>query len=86
MLAILTTAEPWSLTSVCAKLIKIAAKVVSHGQLTFQLTDVAVHQPMFKEILNADRPTASPDCEHRRSQHERGLITMGCTSSWRSAP
>jgi hypothetical protein len=35
--------EPWSLTSLREKLIKIGAKVVSHGRyVTFQLAKVAV--------------------------------------------
>ena len=42
------TAEPWSLTSLREKLIKIGAKVVSHGRyVTFQLSEVAVPQQMF---------------------------------------
>ena len=36
-------AEPWSLTSLREKLIKIGAKVVSHGRYTtFQMAEVAV--------------------------------------------
>jgi len=46
------TAEAWSLTSVREKLIKIGAKVVHHGcHVTFQMAEVAVPRPMFKEIL-----------------------------------
>ena len=46
------TAEPWSLTSLREKLIKIGAKVVSHGRYTtFQMTEVAVPRQMFQEIL-----------------------------------
>jgi len=42
-LAMPKTAEPWSLTSLREKLIKIGAKVVSHGRyVTFQLAEVAV--------------------------------------------
>ncbi len=45
-------AEPWSLTSLREKLIKIGAKVVSHGRyVTFQMAEVAVSQKMFAEIL-----------------------------------
>jgi hypothetical protein len=37
-------AEPWSLTSLREKLIKIGAKVVSHGRyVAFQLAEVACH-------------------------------------------
>jgi hypothetical protein len=45
--------EPWSLTSLREKLIKIGAKVVSHGRyVTFQLAEVAVPQQMFADILS----------------------------------
>jgi hypothetical protein len=51
-LAIPKAAEPWSLTSLREKLIKIGAKVVSHGRyVTFQMAEVAVSGRMFKEIL-----------------------------------
>jgi hypothetical protein len=51
-LAMPKTAEPWSLTSLCEKLIKIGAKVVSHGRYTtFQMAEVAVPRQMFQEIL-----------------------------------
>jgi hypothetical protein len=52
-LAMPKTAEPWSLTSLREKLIKIAAKVVSHGRyVTFQMTEVAVPRQMFQQILS----------------------------------
>ena len=45
-------AEPWSLTSLREKLIKIGAKVVSHGRyVTFQMAEVAVSRQMFADIL-----------------------------------
>ena len=48
-----STAEPWSLTSLRDKLIKIGAKVVSHGRyVTFQMAEVAVPRQMFQEILS----------------------------------
>jgi hypothetical protein len=51
-LAIPKGAEPWSLTSLREKLIKIGAKVVSHGRyVTFQLAEVAVSRQMFQDIL-----------------------------------
>jgi hypothetical protein len=51
-LAMPKTAEPWSLTNLREKLIKIGAKVVSHGRyVTFQMAEVAVSRRMFKEIL-----------------------------------
>jgi hypothetical protein len=51
--AMTKTAEPWSLTSLKEKLIKIGAKVVSHGRyVTFQMAEVAVPRQMFAEILS----------------------------------
>lgn len=51
-LAMPKTAQPWSLTSQREKLIKIGAKVVSHGRyVTFQLAEVAVPRQMFADIL-----------------------------------
>jgi len=52
-LAMPNAAEPWSLTSLKEKLIKIGAKVVSHGRyVTFQMAEVAVPRQMFAEILS----------------------------------
>ena len=51
-LAMPKAAEPWSLTSLRKKLIKIGAKVVSHGRyVTFQMAEVAAPR-MFQEILS----------------------------------
>jgi hypothetical protein len=51
-LAMPRAVEPWSLTSLREKLIKIGAKVVSHGRyVTFQIAEVAVPRQMFQEIL-----------------------------------
>ena len=51
-LAIPKTAQPWSLTSLKQKLIKIGVKVVSHGRyVTFQMAEVAASRQMFAEIL-----------------------------------
>jgi Transposase DDE domain group 1 len=51
-LAMPKVAEPWSLTSLREKLIKIGAKVVSHGRyVSFQLAEVAVPRQMFADIL-----------------------------------
>ena len=51
-LAMPKTAKPWSLTSLREKLVKIGAKVVSHGRyVTFQLAEVAVPRQMFADIL-----------------------------------
>jgi Transposase DDE domain group 1 len=52
-LAMSKAAEPWSLTSLREKLIKIGAKVVSHGRyVTFQLAEVAVSRQIFADILS----------------------------------
>jgi hypothetical protein len=51
-LALPKVAEPWSLTSLREKLIKIGAKVVSHGRYTiFQMAEVVVSRQMFADIL-----------------------------------
>jgi hypothetical protein len=51
-LAMPKAAEPWSLTSLREKLVKIGAKIVSHGRyLTFQMAETAVPRQMFAEIL-----------------------------------
>ena len=45
-------AEHWSLTTLREKLVKIGAKVVSHGRyVTFHLAEVAVPSALFAEIL-----------------------------------
>ena len=52
-LAVPKTVQPWSLTSLREKLIKIGAKVVSHGRyVTFQMAEVAVSRQMFADILS----------------------------------
>jgi hypothetical protein len=51
----LATPEPikdWSLTSLREKLIKIGAKVVSHGRyVAFQMAEVAIPRNLFADIL-----------------------------------
>ena len=51
----LATPEPmkdWSLTSLKEKLIKIGAKLVSHGRyVAFQMAEVAISRMLFAEIL-----------------------------------
>ena len=64
-LAMPKAAERWSLTSLREKLIKIGAKVVSHGRyVTFQMAEVAVPRQMFADILSLiarlRAPPASP--------------------------
>src|SRR5271163_294240 len=52
-LAIPDPIKDWSLTSLKEKLIKIGAKVISHGRyVTFQLAEVAVSRQMFADILS----------------------------------
>ena len=52
-LAMPKTVERWSMTSLRVKLIKIGAKVVSHGRyVTFQLAEVAVPRRLFAAILS----------------------------------
>ena len=52
-LAMPQATESWSLTSLREKLIKIGARVVSHGRyVTFQLAEVAVPRQMFADILS----------------------------------
>ena len=51
-LAMPKAAEPWSLTSLREKLIKIGAKVIRHGRyVVFQMAEVAVSRQMFRDIL-----------------------------------
>ena len=51
-LALPKEVEHWSLTTLREKLIKIGAKVVSHGSyVTFQLAEVAVPRELFRKIL-----------------------------------
>ena len=56
--------KDWSLTRLKEKLIKIGAKVVSHGRyIAFQMAEVAVPRMLFAEILRliADlRPRSPP--------------------------
>jgi hypothetical protein len=52
-LAMPRAAEPWSLTSLREKLIRIRAEVVTHRRyVTFQMAEVAVPRQMFAEILS----------------------------------
>ncbi len=51
-LALPKQVEHWSLTTLREKLVKIGAKMVSHGRyVTFQLAEVAVPRKLFREIL-----------------------------------
>lgn len=66
-LAMPKTAQPWSLTSLGDKLIKIGAKVVSHGRyVTFQMAEVAVPQhrnEMVRHWLFVSNHIAQMSCE-----------------------
>ncbi len=51
-LALPMEVEHWSLTTPREKLVKIGAKVVSHGRyVTFQLAEVAVPRELFQKTL-----------------------------------
>ncbi|CAH2404628.1 hypothetical protein MES5069_440006 [Mesorhizobium escarrei] len=51
-LALPESVKQWSLTSLEEKLIKIGARIVTHGRyVTFQLAEVAVPRGLFSEIL-----------------------------------
>ncbi len=52
-LALPKEVEHWSLTTLREKLVKIGAKVVSHGRyVTFQMAEVAVPRGLFRKILS----------------------------------
>lgn len=51
-LATLEPVKDWSLTALKEKLIRIGAKVVSHGRyVAFQMAEVAIPRQMLQEIL-----------------------------------
>jgi hypothetical protein len=51
-LAVPEPIKDWSMTTLKDKLIKIGAKVVSHGRyVAFQMADVAIPRDMFADIL-----------------------------------
>ncbi len=58
--------EHWSLTTVRETLVKIGAKVVSHGRyVTFRLAKVAVPRALFQKIrrlIDGLRPAPLPPC------------------------
>ena len=61
------TAQPWSLTSLREKLIKIGAKVVSHRRyVTFQMAEMAVSQQMFADILSLIARLPAPPQHDKR--------------------
>ncbi len=59
-LALPKEVEHWSLTTLREKLVKIGAKVVSHGRyVTFQLAEVAVPREPFQKIYPPHRWAAA---------------------------
>ncbi len=45
--------EHWSLTTLRERLVKIGAKVLSHGRnVTFRLAEVAVPRDLFRKLLS----------------------------------
>jgi Transposase DDE domain group 1 len=66
-LAVPKAAEPWSLTSLNEKLVKIGAKVVSHGRyVTFQMP-----RSRCRDRCSPESCRWSPGYGHRPGQHER---------------
>jgi hypothetical protein len=53
ILAMPKAAEPWSLTSLRQRLVKIGARIVRHGRyVTFQMAEAAVSRQIFAGILS----------------------------------
>jgi hypothetical protein len=69
-LAMPKTAEPWSFTSLFERLIKVGAKVVSHGRyVTFQMAKVAVPRQMFRKSCRS-----SPGYRRHPLRHDSGGV------------
>jgi hypothetical protein len=68
--------KDWTLTSLREKLIKIGAKVVSHGRyVTFQMAEVAIPRDIFAQLLQRITDLRSPPAPAPTSDTLR--------SSWR---
>jgi hypothetical protein len=77
----LATPEPlkeWSLTSLKEKLIKIGAKIVSHGHyVAFQMAEVAIPKNLFADHSADDRGTAAAarcidsECVRCHASHQK---------------
>ena len=87
----LATPEPikdWSLTSLKEKLIKIDAKVVSHGRyVAFQMAEVAIPRQMFQEILRLIaelRPHEASTVMRSRATTRRSVSK--CQGKWPNQP
>ena len=83
----LATPEPikdWSLTSLKEKLIKIGAKVVSHGRyVAFQMAEVAIHG-IFRRHSAAHRGTSTAASHINRVK--RSFVTRPSQTHGRGAP
>jgi hypothetical protein len=80
----LKAAEPWSLTSLREKLIKIGAKVVGHGRyLTFQMAEVAVSRQMLQEILMLIARLRAHPHQHDAARGSKGTDHQGRGPPWR---
>jgi hypothetical protein len=93
-------AEPSSLTSLREMLVKIGAKVVSHGRyVTFQMAEVAMSRRMFQEVLTLiarlQTPPRQPEVQKtdRRAKRRKRCAQMGAErfsasaqSKWRFPP
>jgi hypothetical protein len=78
-LALPKTTEPSSLTSLREKLIKIGAKVVTHGRyVTFQAAEGAVSRQMFQGL--AGTPQASINVAGIRAVRQRLEPSLYCLS------
>ena len=69
--------KDWSLTSLKDKLIKIGAKVVSHGRyVIFQMAEVAMHGKCSKRFCGSSR-------SYGRSHHQASVRrSMSGASKW----
>ena len=82
-LGMLEPIKDWSLTSLKEKLIKIGAKVVSHGRyVAFQMAEVAIPRQMFQEIL---RPIAEPRPQSPPAMVRRSMVMRSTATNRRSA-
>jgi len=84
----LATPEPikdWSLTSLKEKLIKIGAKVVSHGRyVAFQMAEIAIPRQMFQEILRLIAETTA--AATTSASVRRSIVMRSQAIDGRSAP
>ena len=78
--------EDWSLTSLKEKLIKIGAKVVSHGRyIAFQMAEVAIPRQMFQgrflRLIAELRPATATSASMKRSIAIHSTATDGRSTS-----